>query len=113
MKPKAPSLLTMPAKKVSTCGGADAYESGSQVWKGTSGTLIANDSAKAMNAHCCGVNVLMPRSVTGCWLGIGVSSRVCRSKVPCEAPPLGGRPADDCTYSQMMASSMARLPATV
>ncbi len=32
--------------------GASTWASGSQVWKGTIGTLIAKESAKAASSHC-------------------------------------------------------------
>src|SRR5438445_13590996 len=59
MKPYAPSLLTMPAKNTSTAGGHDSYRSGSQVWNGTMGILMANAAAKQRNTSCSGENVVM------------------------------------------------------
>src|ERR1700681_586590 len=84
MKPYAPSLLTMPAKNTSTAGGHASYRSGSQVCNGTIGILIANASAKQMNASSLGVNVV--RWMIGITYGapdvIGCARMLSRSKEP-------------------------------
>ena len=59
MKPYAPSLLTMPAKNINTGTGADSYRSGSHVWNGTIGILMAKAAANARKAHCSGLKVVM------------------------------------------------------
>ena len=45
-KPYAPALPMTPAKVISIGTGAALYASGSQLWNGKSGVLIANASAK-------------------------------------------------------------------
>src|SRR5271169_5103231 len=44
---KAPARITEPAVGASTCA------SGSQVWNGNIGTLMANPIKKAQKTHCC------------------------------------------------------------
>src|SRR5260370_38021992 len=44
---KPPARMTEPAVGASTCA------SGSQVWNGNIGTLIANPIKKDQNTHCC------------------------------------------------------------
>src|ERR1700722_20090823 len=84
MNPYAPSLLTMPAKNTSTAGGQLSYRSGSHVWNGTIGILIANASAKQMKASCFGVNV--ERGMSGMTSGapalIGCARICSRSNEP-------------------------------
>src|SRR5580704_14907731 len=48
-KPYAPALPITPANVTSIGVGAALYASGSQLWKGNSGVLIANASAKTKN----------------------------------------------------------------
>src|SRR2546429_9791910 len=49
-KPYAPALPITPAKVISIGTGAALYASGSQLWKGNSGVLIANARAKTKNS---------------------------------------------------------------
>src|SRR4030066_525116 len=49
-KPYAPILMRMPARMMLPAVGAPTWASGSQVWNGNMGTLIAKASAKAANA---------------------------------------------------------------
>ena len=53
MKPYVPILSSTPARITEPAVGASTCASGSHVWNGTIGTLIANDSAKAASSHCC------------------------------------------------------------
>src|SRR5260370_6610943 len=49
-KPYAPALPITPAKVTSIGVGAAAYASGSQLWKGNRGVLIAKARAKTKNS---------------------------------------------------------------
>src|SRR5260370_42504347 len=49
-KPYAPALPITPAKVISIGVGAALYASGSQLWNGKSGVLIANASANTKNS---------------------------------------------------------------
>ncbi len=53
MKPYVPILSSTPARIAEPAVGASTWASGSQVCSGTTGTLIANDSANAANSHVC------------------------------------------------------------
>jgi len=75
--------MTEPAVGASTCA------SGSHVWNGKSGTLMAKASANARNSQICS----------------GVVSSSFRTSRNAELPAF--------VYSQMMATSMSRLPTIV
>ena len=81
--------MTDPAVGACTCA------SGSQVWNGNSGTLIANATAKARNSHVC--------------TRAGIVERVEIGEVEAEH---AGRLVVQ-YGSQMMASSIRTLPAIV
>ena len=49
-KPYAPSLSSTPARIIEPAVGASVWASGSQVWKGHTGTLIAKAMANAQKA---------------------------------------------------------------
>src|SRR5579872_4572211 len=49
--PNVPTLSSTPTSSTAAPGGADAAASGSQVWNGTSGALIANAMKKPRNSH--------------------------------------------------------------
>ena len=50
-KPYTPILSSTPARITEPAVGASTCASGSQVWNGKSGTLIANASANPANSH--------------------------------------------------------------
>src|SRR5207253_11155281 len=52
-KPYAPALPITPAKVTSMGTGAALYASGSQLWKGNRGVLMANARAKTKNRPNC------------------------------------------------------------
>ena len=54
---RTPARITLPAV------GASTWASGSQVWKGNIGTLMAKDRKKAMNNHFCWVRLRLICSV--------------------------------------------------
>src|SRR5580700_10782799 len=90
--PKVPTLSSTPTSSTAAPGWAEAAASGSQVWNGHSGALIANAMKKPRNSHFCTVE----DSVT-------CSSWVNRN-VPC--------PRDwvEYTYSAMTATSISSPP---
>ena len=53
MKPYVPIFKRTPARITDPAVGASTCASGSHVWNGTMGTLIANDSAKAASSTVC------------------------------------------------------------
>ncbi len=59
--PKVPTLSSTPTSRIEVLGGASAAASGSQVWSGHSGALIANAMKKPRNSHFC-VSGSMSRS---------------------------------------------------
>ena len=52
-KPYVPIFSSTPARITEPAVGASTCASGSHVWNGNSGTLIANASTKAKNIHNC------------------------------------------------------------
>ena len=70
--PNVPTLSSTPTSSTAVPGGAAAAASGSQVWNGHSGALIANAMKKPRNSHfcACGLNVTwmswLNRNVPGC-----------------------------------------------
>ena len=52
-RPYVPILSSTPASTTEPPVGAWVWASGSQVWSGKSGTLIANASPKTANSHHC------------------------------------------------------------
>ena len=53
MKPKVPIFSITPARMIEPAAGASVCASGSQVWSGQIGTLMAKASAKARKSHFC------------------------------------------------------------
>ena len=53
MNPKVPILRRIAARITDPAVGASTWASGSQVWNGNIGTLIANATAKARNSKLC------------------------------------------------------------
>src|SRR2546421_11554697 len=51
--PNVPTLSSTPTSSTAAPGGADAAASGSQVWNGHSGALIANAMKNPRNSHFC------------------------------------------------------------
>ena len=54
--PNVPTLSITPSISTAAPGCADDAASGSQVWKGHSGALIANAMKKPRNSHFCTVD---------------------------------------------------------
>src|SRR5947209_5231374 len=75
MKPYVPILRSTPARITEPAVGASTCASGSQVWKGNIGTLIAKPRKKARNTQNC---------VCG---GIDMAYQRVRSKVPMASKP--------------------------
>src|SRR5512143_1086519 len=61
-KPYAPSLSSTPASSIDPAVGASVCASGSQVWNGQIGTLMANAITKAQNAMFFTVSNGMPNT---------------------------------------------------
>ena len=55
--PNVPTLSSTPTSSTAAPGGADAAASGSQVWNGHSGALIANAMKNPRNSHFCTVGL--------------------------------------------------------
>ena len=90
--PKVPTLSSTPTSSTAVPGVDSAAASGSHVWNGTSGALIANAKKKPRNSH-----FWVPGSI------VRPASAV-KSKVPvpsCSA---------DTTYRPMSEASMSRPP---
>ncbi len=51
--PNVPTLSSTPTSSTAAPGCAEVAASGSQVWKGHSGALIANAMKKPRNSHFC------------------------------------------------------------
>src|ERR1700749_3554772 len=60
--PNVPTLSSTPTSSTAAPGGAAAAASGSQVWKGHSGALIANAMKNPRNSHFCTVGL------SGTWI---------------------------------------------
>ena len=90
--PKVPTLSSTPTRSTAAPGCADVAASGSQVWNGHSGALIANATKKPRNSHFCAVE-LSTR-----WV-----SEVNRNVPWCP-------PWVEYTYSAMTATSISRPP---
>ncbi len=67
--PKVPTLSSTPTSSTAAPGCAAAAASGSQVWNGHSGALIANATKKPRNSHRC-VTGLSERCLS--WLNANV-----------------------------------------
>ena len=62
MKPKVPIFSITPASRIEPEAGASVCASGSQVWSGQIGTLIAKASAKAQKSQRCACKGSAPLS---------------------------------------------------
>src|ERR1700742_1254285 len=93
--PYVPTLSSTPTSSTAAPGGADAAASGSQVWNGHSGALIANAMKKPRNSHFCTVEL----------------SATCSSVVNMNVPwcPVTAL-CVEYTYSAMTATSMSSPP---
>ena len=91
--PNVPTLSSTPTSSTAAPGWADVAASGSQVWKGHSGALIAKAMKNPRNSHRC-ASGLSARWVSG-------PSR----NVPWVCPPWV-----EYTYRAMTATSMSRPP---
>ncbi len=93
MKPNVPTLSRTPTSSTAPPVGASAPASGSQVWNGNSGALIANAMKKPRKSHF---------STPGLMCRV---ARVAKSKVP---PP--GSCWPDTTYRPITEASINRPP---
>src|ERR1700747_3605190 len=93
--PNVPTLSSTPTSSTAAPGGAAAAASGSQVWNGHSGALIANAMKNPRNSHFCTVGL----------------SATCTSEENRNVPwcPVAGELLAY-TYSAMTATSMSRPP---
>ena len=80
MKPYAPSFSMIAARITEPAVGASVWASGSQVWNGNIGTLIANARKKAMNAPSCSPSEKPPPGV------VANARRFSKSKAPAQLP---------------------------
>src|ERR1700722_20859554 len=90
--PNVPTLSSTPTRSTAAPGWAEPAASGSQVWNGHSGALMANAMKKPRNSQR---------------LGTGLSAR-CESGVNRNVP--GGPPLSEYTYRAMTATSMSSPP---
>src|ERR1700745_4375174 len=93
--PNVPTLSSTPTSSTAAPGGAEAAASGSQVWNGHSGALIANAMKNPRNSH------LLTVGLSGTWV-----SMLNRNVPWC---PFTGLRAEY-TYSAMTATSMSSPP---
>ena len=93
--PNVPTLSSTPTSRTAAPGGAAAAASGSQVWNGHSGALIANAMKNPRNSHFC------TAGLSGTWIS------TLNRKVPwCPVTALRA----EYTYSAMTATSMSSPP---
>src|SRR6266702_394950 len=93
--PNVPTLSSTPTSSTAAPGGAAAAASGSQVWNGHSGALIANAMKNPRNSH------LLTAGLSGTWIS------TLNRNVPW-SPETALRMED--TYSAMTATSMSSTP---
>ena len=93
--PNVPTLSSTPTSSTAAPGGAAAAASGSQVWNGHSGALIANAMKKPRNSHFCTAG-----------LSATCTSSLNRKDPWCPVAPLRA----EYTYSAMTATSMSSPP---
>src|SRR6266576_2132639 len=93
--PNVPTLSSTPTSSTAAPGGAAAAASGSQVWNGHSGALIANAMKNPRNSHFCVAEDSV--TLTSDWM----------RKVPWW-PVAADSP--EYTYSAMTATSISRPP---
>src|SRR6202522_4395516 len=93
--PNVPTLSIMPSISTAVPGCAESAASGSQVWNGHSGALIANAMKNPRNSHFCTVEL----------------SDTCKSVLNKNVPwcPVAAL-SIEYTYSAMTATSMSRPP---
>ena len=70
-----PTLSSTPTSSAAPPTGASAPASGSQVWNGTSGALIANPMKKPRNSHFCRPGSMLPATS---WLKSNVRALVAK-----------------------------------
>ena len=75
--PNVPTLSSTPTSSTPAATGASAPASGSQVWNGTSGALIAKATKKPRNSQI--------------WVDSGTEAARCCSAVQSNVPPEGSR----------------------
>ena len=92
--PNVPTLSRMPTSSVAAPTGASAPASGSQVWNGTSGALIANAIANPAKIHS--------------WVDSGILEAISRKAAQSSVPD--GRTLPDATYSPITLANMSRPP---
>src|SRR6202043_160338 len=93
--PNVPTLSSTPTSSTAAPGCAEAAASGSQVWNGHSGALIANAMKNPRNSHFCTVG-----------LSDTLISSLNRNEPWCPVAPLWV----EYTYSAMIATSMSSPP---
>ena len=86
MKPYVPIFSRTPARMTDPAVGASTWASGSQVWNGNIGTLIANPRKNARKTHD-----LQAAGICGAILNSSVTSKVGALPRPCRPTPPGRR----------------------